>query len=207
MSIFLQLPNAEFSSRVSTRSNSFSVFEENEIDKPRRAISLEDITVYSNQRLAQQKYKRRRKSTQISSRRGSRTRNSRRVQRMDNQIEGFYSKQFCRHLSNNGSAHDSGDSNLQATSRRRSRYPSNTSYLDKCYAEEVMRKDRRRKKIVAIVIMSFWAFLITSVCSVVITLTHQSTAVIEKDNTTVNLTYYTFASNPDLLCKLGRGPW
>lgn len=212
MSIFLQIPNEEYRTNISSRSNSFSFYDEERIRKPRRAISLEEVCLYSSRKEVN-KSKRRRRSTQVTSRRASRRHSSRKLQRNEIQLNSFYNRSFSRHSSQNESGRHSRTSSrssrtlMNESPRINSRHTSNTSYLDKLYAEEVLRKDRRRRKIVTIIIVSFCVLLLTSICSVVITLTHQSTAVIEKDNTTVNLTYYTFASAPEVLCKPGTRSW
>lgn len=213
MSSFLQIPSEEHSGSWSSRSNSFSVYDEEKYEKPRRAVSLEEIVLYSNRRELQKSRRKRRVSTQISSRRSSRY-NSRKYQRNDKQLNNFYQRSVSRHSSNNGSGRHSRTSSRsskqvqsRSSSRRNSSHNSNTSYLDRLYAEEVLRKERRRRKIVTAILVSFCILLLTCVCSVVITLTHQSTTVIKKNNSTVNLTYYTFASPPEVICKPGSLAW
>lgn len=213
MSVFLQIPNEEYSTSVSSRSNSFSFYDEERIRKPRRAISLEEIGLYASKKEVQKSKRKRRSSTQVSSRRASRRQGSKRLQRNEKHSNSFTNRSFSRHSSYNGSGKHSRTSsrssrqNQSGSSRKTSRNHSNTSYLDKLYAEEILRKDRRRRKIVTFVLVTFCVLLLTSICSVVITLTHQSTAVIEKDNSTVNLTYYTFATAPQILCKQGSRVW
>lgn len=212
MSIFLQIPIDDNKSSSSSRSNSFSVYDEIHVRKPRRAISLEEINLYSSKREIQRA--KRRRSTQISSRRASKRYSSRKLQRNERNLNSIYNRSISRQFSNSGSIKHSRTSSrssrqLQTSEspRQTSRHTSNTSYLDKLYAEEILRKDRKRRKVVAIVIVSFCLLLLTSIWSVVITLTHQSTAVIEKGNITVNKTYYTFASAPEVICKPGTYLW
>lgn len=213
MSIFLQIPNEEYSPSVSSRSNSFSFYNEEKVAKPRKAISLEEIALFSNKKELHKSRRKRRSSTQVSSRRASRRQNSKRLQRSERGSHNCSNRSISRQSSNNVSGRRSRTSSRSSrqvqggSPRANSRNPSNTSYLDTLYAEEIMRKDRRRRKIVTVVLVSFCMLFLTSICSVVITLTHQSTAVVEKDNTTVNLTYYTFASAPQILCKPGFRKW
>lgn len=212
MSIFLQIPNEEFTPSVSSRSNSFSFYDEEKFGRPRRAISLEEIALYSNKKVHKSKRKRR-SSTQVSSRRASRRQNSRKLQKSERGSNNCSNRSINRQSSHRVSGRRSRTSSRSSrqgpgdSPRMNSRQPSNTSYLDTLYAEEIMRKDRRRRKIVAAVLVSFCILFLTSICSVVITLTHQSVAVVEKDNATVNLTYYTFASAPQVLCKHGSRKW
>lgn len=215
MSIFLQIPNEDYNtSIISSRSNSFSAYDEERIRRPRRAISLEEIVLYSSRREVQKK--KRRKSTQISSRRASRRHSSRKLVRHERQLNSFVNRSFSRHSSSiNGTGGHSRTSskssrqvqNQNDSSIRTSRNTSNASYQDRLYAEEILRKDRRRRKIVTVIVLTFCVLFLTSVCSVVITLTHQSTAIIRKNNSTVNLTYYTFASHPEVFCKPGSRSW
>lgn len=212
MSSFLQIPS-EYSGSISSRSNSFSVHDEEKYQKPRRAVSLEEIVFYSNRRELQKSRRRRRVSTQISSRRSSRQHSSRKSQRNDKPLNNLTHRTVSRHSSYNGSGKHSRTSSKSSkqvqspSSRKSSSHHSNASYLDRLYAEEVLRKERRRRKIVTAVLVSFCILLLTCICSVVITLTHQSTAVIKKNNSTVNLTYYTFASPPEVICKPGSLAW
>ncbi|CAG9857633.1 unnamed protein product [Phyllotreta striolata] len=94
-----------------------------------------------------------------------------------------------------------GSSRRSSASRehRRRRSSGGNSSREAAAAPEVeVEAGRRRRAIVMSVLGAFFVLSLISVSAVLVTLTHRSTVALQRDNSTVNVTYYTFAANPDL---------
>uniref|UniRef100_A0A6P7GIN5 Uncharacterized protein LOC114343173 n=1 Tax=Diabrotica virgifera virgifera TaxID=50390 RepID=A0A6P7GIN5_DIAVI len=69
------------------------------------------------------------------------------------------------------------------------------------YTEEEIKKYKHRKKIVITILLTFFVLSFISILTVVITLTHRSTAMVQTNNSTRNVTYYTFSGSADHMCR------
>lgn len=186
-----------------------------------RSLSVEDLYLFSGRREKQRSRSKRRRSTQIYRESSKKSNRGSRKNRYSNHQEPPPFLNFeneilkivnARKGSFETSPHELLRNNSQRSSRKSSyNYPecprsgSMSSYKKKTslslnLPEEELLKHKRRRKIVTVIIVTFGILVFVSIMAVIVSLTHRSTVSVTRNNSTVNVTYYTFSPHAGVAC-------
>lgn len=181
-----------------------------------RSLSVEDLYLFGGRRERQRSRSNRRRSTQIYRENSKKSSRKNRYSHQDPPPFLNFENEILKIVNSRKGPPDTPPQELLRNNSLRSSRKSSYNYsecprsgsmssykktsLSLNLPEEELLKHKRRRKIVTVIIVTFGILVFVCIMAVIVSLTHRSTVTVTRNNSTVNVTYYTFSPHAGVVC-------